>query len=154
MEIEAEKDETEKQDAEILLTPSDYLLGVYDAVGELMRWAITGIALNGTIPIPTSNSLSPSSTSPKFDGTTTSTFLPSSETTNRSMVTDMRELRSWLGIVDANGSAMDRDLESKKNVMRASGEKVESAVYGVVVRGRERPKGWVPEDRAEVVEGY
>jgi hypothetical protein len=35
-------------------------------------------------------------------------------------------------------------------------EKVETAVYGMIVRGRERPKGWVPdlsEDRG-AVESY
>ena len=30
-------------------------------------------------------------------------------------------------------------------VMRQSVEKVEGAVYGLVVRGSERPKGWVPD---------
>ena len=42
--------------------------------------------------------------------------------------------------------------------MRASVEKVEKALYGLVVRGAERPKGWMPDTsdsagRAVEVEG-
>jgi len=43
--------------------------------------------------------------------------------------------------------------------MKTCVEKVENAVYGMIIRGRERPKGWVPdigsEERGrEPVESY
>ena len=38
-----------------------------------------------------------------------------------------------------------RDVEKKIEVMRQSVEKVEGAAYGLVVRGSERPKGWIPD---------
>ena len=34
----------------VLLTEDDYLLGLFDLTGELMRHAITGMATGGTIP--------------------------------------------------------------------------------------------------------
>ncbi len=37
--------------------------------------------------------------------------------------------------------------------MRASVEKVEKALYGLIVRGAERPKGWLPDtDTGRAVE--
>ena len=52
-----------------------------------------------------------------------------------------------------------RDAGAKLKVTQASVEKVEKALYGLVVRGSERPKGWVPPDMdtrgmGEEVEGY
>jgi hypothetical protein len=42
-------------------------------------------------------------------------------------------------------------------VMRECVDKVEKALYGLTVRGSERPKGWMPDvggDRRPEVEGY
>ena len=53
---------------------------------------------------------------------------------------------------------LKRENEKKIDVMRQSVEKVEGAAYGLVVRGSERPKGWIPDlggDACkEVVESY
>ena len=53
---------------------------------------------------------------------------------------------------------LKRDTEQKMQVMRQSVEKVEGAIYGLVVRGSERPKGWVPDlggdAGREAVESY
>ena len=114
----------------ILLTPEDWLLGVFDAVGEMMRWAITGIALGLRV-------------AQGADG-------------ERSSVADLRELRSELEVLSTKGSGVDWDARKKMEVMKACVDKVEMAVYGMIVRGRERPKGWVPdlEEKGEGMGSY
>ena len=39
---------------------------------------------------------------------------------------------------------MGREVDKNIAVIRTSVDKVEGAVYGMFVRGRERPAGWVP----------
>ena len=78
----------------VQLTVEDYLLGVFDMTGELMRFSITTMATDGKLP-----------------------SLESS----------------------------DAAAEDKMDVMQTSVEKVEKALYGLVIRGRERPKGWMPD---------
>lgn len=103
-----------------------------------MRYAITGIATGGDLQ--------------GFESTEG----------KRDILADMRALRSGMESLDLQNSGMRRDVEKKMEVMRQSVEKVERAAYGLVVRGSERPKGWVPElggggggeDRREVVESY
>ncbi|KAF8453130.1 Translin [Terfezia claveryi] len=48
---------------------------------------------------------------------------------------DLRAMRTGLG----------KEVEKKMGVMRTCVEKVEGAVYGMLVRGSERPAGWVPD---------
>lgn len=67
----------------------------------------------------------------------------------------MRSLRAGFEGLDGAG----RRAEKKMDVMRSCVEKVEGAVYGMIVRGRERPKGWngivdVGEESRGEVEGY
>lgn len=45
-----------------------------------------------------------------------------------------------------------RDYRSKMEVMRQSVKKVEKLGYGLVVRGSERPKGWLPDMKDEAPE--
>jgi predicted translin family RNA/ssDNA-binding protein len=104
------------------LTPEDYLLGIYDMTGELMRFAITTMATNGALPT-----------------------IPG---TNRNVLTDMRELRSALESLDVGFGPFASDVDKKMGVMKASVEKVERALYDLKVRGAERPKGWVPDSDA------
>ena len=125
------------------LTEDDYVLGLFDLVGELMRFAITSMATNGVLPRG-------SAQGPENEG--------------RDILTDLRLLRASFEILDTthgtqDGSLLKRDLEKKMEVMKTSVEKVENAVYGMIIRGRERPKGWVPdmgsEERGrEPVESY
>jgi len=67
---------------------------------------------------------------------------------------DMRELRMSFQALDTTscgGTGLGKDVEKKMEVMKTCVEKVEAAVYGMIIRGRERPKGWIPElsdDRA------
>lgn len=114
------------------LSPEDYLLGIYDMTGELMKFAITTMAIFGTLPtIGESND--------QGEGEVVG------KAVKRSVLTDMRELRMALEGIDAKTGPWARDVDKKAEVMRTSVEKVERAFYGVVVRGAERPSGWMPD---------
>ena len=115
------------------MTEDDYLLGLFDLVGELMRFAITSMATHGTLP----RGPKPS----EQDG---------GQEEGRDILTDLRTLSSCFESLDTTSSGKDwtplkRDVGKKMEVMRSCVEKVEGAMYGMIVRGRERPKGWVPD---------
>jgi hypothetical protein len=78
-------------------------------------------------------------------------------TSNRNVLTDLRQLRSALESLNTSGTGpFGKEADKKAEVMRQSVEKVERALYGLIVRGAERPKGWMPdlsESRAVEVEG-
>jgi hypothetical protein len=58
----------------------------------------------------------------------------------------MQLLRSYLETIDASSSCgLVKDFELKLKTTRASVEKVEYGVYSMLVRGKERPKGWRPD---------
>jgi len=120
----------------VQLTEDDYILGLFDLVGELMRFAITSMATNGELPRGEDQ---------------------------RDILADLRSLRTQFEALDTShgstdGSFLKRDIEKKMGVMKTCVEKVEGAMYGMIIRGRERPKGWVPdmssETRPEPVETY
>ena len=129
----------------IELSPDDYLLGIFDMTGELMKFAITAMATNSSLPLITDSD---------------SIDMGNSEapaTAQRNLLTDMRGLRSALESLDGGIGPFAKDVDKKMDVMRASVEKVEKALYGLTVRGAERPKGWMPDTsdsiRAVEVEG-
>ncbi|KAF2102422.1 Translin [Rhizodiscina lignyota] len=121
----------------ILLTPDDYLLGVFDMVGELMRHAVTAMATG------------------ELSGAASSTG--NENIASRGILADMRDLRSSLERLEVDDGFLSRDIEKKMPVMKQCVEKVENAAYGLIVRGSERPKGWMPDTdhvgKGEV-EGY
>lgn len=123
----------------ITLTGDDYVLGIFDLVGELMRFAITAMATTGTLP-----------GSKEGEGSTE----------DCDILIDLRSLRTSFQALDTTscgGTGLGKDVEKKMEVMKTCVEKVETAVYGMIIRGRERPKGWVPdltEDRGAAVESY
>lgn len=118
------------EDGPIRLSPEDYLLGVYDMTGELMRFAITIMAGEHELPSYTRTRPTEGSDSMEVD----------SEQGN--ILADMRKLRAELEELNVGkGSPLARDVYKKAEVMRSSVEKVERGLYGLVVRGRERPKG-------------
>lgn len=127
------------------LSPEDYILGIYDMTGELMKFAITAMATSGSLPAIKSED----ATGPISGGTHTET--------QRNVLTDMRNLRAALESLDVGSGPFARDVDKKMDVMRSSVEKVETALYGLIVRGAERPKGWMPDTsesgRAVEVEG-
>lgn len=115
----------------IELISDDYVLGLFDMVGELMRFAITTMATNGC--------------------------LPGSANTNsggeRNILIDLRSLRSSFEKLDTSScgkSFLGKDVDKKMEVMKTCVEKVEYAAYGSIVRGRERPAGWIPDVPAAV----
>jgi hypothetical protein len=143
------------------------VLGIYDMTGELMRFAITAMATSGELP-----SSEPESEASK-DGNPAALKAAKSEegdamevdaaaatgtaTSNRNILTDLRQLRSALESLNTSGTGpFGKEADKKAEVMRQSVEKVERALYGLIVRGAERPKGWMPdlnESRAVEVEG-
>jgi predicted translin family RNA/ssDNA-binding protein len=100
----------------ILLTHQDYLLGIFDMTGELMRFCITYMATNGK--------------------------QPGGDKPDTSALADMRALRA--GLESINPAAI-KEFYKKLQVTQQSVTKVESSVYSMVVRGEERPKGWRPD---------
>ncbi|KAL8773698.1 MAG: hypothetical protein Q9209_001466 [Squamulea sp. 1 TL-2023] len=130
----------------IELTVDDYVLGLFDLTGELMRFAITNIATNGALPRG-------------------GTAAHNSEEKGRDILMDLRQIRTSFESLDTSSGPSDwsylkNDIEKKMEVMRQSVGKVEYAAYGMIIRGRERPKGWVPdlsegqERGRELVESY
>ena len=128
------------------LTADDYLLGLFDLVGELMRFAVTSMATTGALPRG-----SPQEADEGGQG--------------NDILTDLRYIRTHFEALDTSSSrvpgtfsGLKKDVEKKMEVMRTCVEKVEKAVYEMIVRGRERPKGWMPEERAgvsrEALESY
>ncbi|KAL8900213.1 MAG: hypothetical protein Q9207_005793 [Kuettlingeria erythrocarpa] len=110
------------------LTADDFILGLFDLTGELMRFGITNTATSGTLH-----------GGRRGDGSEGGNILG-----------DLRSLRANFESLDisasiSDGSPLKRDIAKKVEVMKQSVEKVENAVYGMIIRGRERPKGWVPD---------
>ncbi|KAL8761247.1 MAG: hypothetical protein Q9184_002627 [Pyrenodesmia sp. 2 TL-2023] len=125
------------------LTVDDYILGLFDLTGELMRFGVTSMATSGTLPRGKGREASEGG----------------------DILGDLRSLRTSFEGVDTSSSTTDesplkRDIAKKIEVMKNSVEKVEKAVYSMIIRGRERPKGWVPdlnegqERGREAVESY
>ena len=106
--------------AGILLTLADYFGGILDLIGELMRLGITIIA----------------TTAPALDNNPTQT---------PRILSDLREFRRFFDAIDLDRGPLGEELNKKMVTMRTSVDKVEKAVYGMFVRGRERPPGWVPD---------
>lgn len=107
----------------IVLTYEDYVLGLFDMTGELMRFAITVMATNGQLP-----------------------GMDNGSGSQPSILADMQTLRSELERIDASHHyGLAKDFDQKLRTTRNSVEKVELSVYSMIVRGKERPKGWRPD---------
>lgn len=119
------------------LSIEDYLLGVFDMTGELMRFAITAMATDGQLPsVSSAQSSEVDADVEKMDV----------DVSKRDVLTDLRQLRAELEALNVgHGGSFARDVDKKMDVMQTSVEKVEKALYGLVIRGRERPKGWMPD---------
>ncbi|KAM7191911.1 Translin family domain containing protein [Rhypophila sp. PSN 637] len=104
----------------ISLTEDDYVYGVFDLSGEMMRFATTTSALTGR--------------------------MASGDTgdNQRTIVEDMHELGSFFEMLPLR-SGNRITWEKKLEVMRQSVRKVEKLGYDRMIRGSERPEGWVPD---------
>lgn len=150
----------------VLLTPDDYILGICDMTGELMRFSVTSMATNGQLP---AGKLTSSNKRVKQDADSEDAGdkMDIDEETShaqespkpRTVLDDLRAIRLQLEMFEApGGSKFAHELETKKMpVMRECVDKVEKALYGLTVRGSERPKGWMPDmggGRPAEVESY
>ncbi|KAK4124296.1 Translin [Parathielavia appendiculata] len=106
----------------ISLTHDDYLYGVFDLTGEMMRFATTSTALTGAMA----------------GGGDDKDAEP------RTIVHDMHELGTFFEMLPVS-SGNKFQWEKKLEVTRQSVQKVERLGYDRIIRGSERPKGWVPD---------
>jgi hypothetical protein len=123
----------EKEAPTVSITEDDYLYGVFDLTGEMMRFATTTAALSGGM-----------ASAADADGDEP-----------RTIVQDIQEIGSFIEMLPLR-SGHRTTWEKKVEVMRQSIEKVEKLGYGWKVRGSERPAGWVPDlsagDQADLEE--
>lgn len=161
---EAKDGDVQQEDSVVPLSPEDYILGICDMTGELMRFSVTSMATNGKLPAgrakatPTSKPPAAAEDADKMDidsQAPTSSEIPKP----RTVLDDLRSIRLQLEMFEAPyGPKWVSELETKKMpVLRECVDKVEKALYGLTVRGSERPKGWMPDvssDRRAEVESY
>lgn len=145
----------------VMLTIEDYLLGIYDFVGELMRFAITVMATSGKLPGADTReqpgardhaSDTRAGDDQQAQGESMDVDAKDEERASppRSILSDLRELRTYLEKLDvARNTPFGSNVQKKMGVMQTCVEKVENAVYALTVRGSERPKGWMPDVRED-----
>ncbi|KAF2131945.1 Translin [Dothidotthia symphoricarpi CBS 119687] len=149
----------------VSLTPEDYILGICDMTGELMRFSVTSMATHGKLPSGRAKHSKPSMQTKDQDDLGDKMDIdeqaPVVQETQkpRTVLDDLRAIRLQLEMFETpGGSKFEKELETKKMpVMRECVDKVEKALYGLTVRGSERPKGWMPDmggERRAEVESY
>lgn len=121
--------------AGIALTPHDYMYGIFDLFGELMRFA----TVQRAAVLPTASAVAAAAT-----GAVAAPDVASDG--KRPILRDMQELGCAFEMLPQVPS---KDYRNKMDVMRQSVRKVEALGYGLVVRGSERPQGWVPDMKDE-----
>ncbi|KAE8147786.1 Translin [Aspergillus avenaceus] len=114
----------------ILVTGEDYVMGLFDLTGEIMRFAVT--LLSSSIL-----------TEGGGEGEKGEKGVRGLDEERAGIVVDLREMRSLFEALTVRYGM--RELGKKIEVMQGSVEKVERAAYGILVRGSERPTGWMPE---------
>uniref|UniRef100_A0A093UQC0 Translin-associated protein X n=1 Tax=Talaromyces marneffei PM1 TaxID=1077442 RepID=A0A093UQC0_TALMA len=130
----------------IIVTEDDYLMGIYDLTGEMMRFAVTTLSTGGQIK----KSDVKDDSKMDVDGADNEPVqnFPIFPPEKAGIVVDLRNMRAMLeklNVPRRHSSHMMRDMQKKMDVMQNSVEKVERAAYGLLVRGSERPSGWTPD---------
>ncbi|KAI1353436.1 Translin [Xylaria sp. FL0043] len=120
---------------DIQLTAPDYVFGIFDLTGEMMRFATAVTALSGSIPTGEKKPQAGSGSGEGQDETTDG---------KRTILTDMQDVSSMLQICPTAGGKFSV-YAKKTDIMNEQVRKVERLGYGVTVRGVERPKGWMPD---------
>lgn len=105
------------------VTEQDYLMGIFDLSGEMMRFATIVAALSGSMAGGVAGG------------------------EERTIGRDMQELGSFFETLPQQH---DKGYSSKMHTLRQSVFKVEKLGYGLTVRGSERPAGWMPDTSDEV----
>ncbi|CAK7212277.1 hypothetical protein SCUCBS95973_001409 [Sporothrix curviconia] len=100
---------------------NDFLMGVFDLSGEMMRFATTSAALRGELAADSGEDASKK---------------------GRTIVGDMQELDSFFRMLPQRH---DKSWKVKSQTLQTSVQKVERLGYDLRVRGSERPKGWIPD---------
>lgn len=123
----------------ILVTEEDYLMGLFDLTGEMMRFATVALSSGNATPATETESSEAARQPPALSPTQTG------------IVVDLRTMRAGFEALSVpRRHNMLRDLGKKNEVMQGSVEKVERAAYGILVRGSERPSGWMPDTSGPV----
>ena len=123
------------------VTEEDYLMGLFDLTGEIMRFAVTG--LSQPQHQDNSNENENEQEKEKEEEQGCGRKLPPSQA---GIVVDLRAMRAAFEMLTVpRRHSMFRDMDKKVDVMQNSVEKVERAAYGILVRGSERPAGWMPD---------
>jgi predicted translin family RNA/ssDNA-binding protein len=113
----SEAEENPGQKREVLLLHEDYVLGMLDFTGEVMKWCITDIAKSGHVKAETEQE-------PKI--------------TYSSGLQILRDITAAISTISLRKSHFSSELSRKMEVMHSSMNKVENAVYSLAVRGAER----------------
>ena len=127
-----------------VVSEEDYLMGLFDFTGEVMRFAVTSLGVRTSSEQEQEQEHDQGPDQGKQEK-----MLPSSQA---DIVVDLRVMRAsleMLSIPRRHSHAMMRDFGKKLDVMQNSVEKVERAAYGILVRGSERPAGWMPDLQVE-----
>lgn len=112
-------------------------MGLFDLTGEIMRFAVTGLSSGQQQQQQQDNS------SGEENEKDQGRKLPPSQA---GIVVDLRAMRAAFEMLTVpRRHSMFRDMDKKMDVMQNSVEKVERAAYGILVRGSERPAGWMPD---------
>lgn len=131
----------------ILVTEDDYLMGIYDLTGEMMRFAVTTLSTGGQVKKSDVKDESKMDVDTENESGSAQNF-PIFPPEKAGIVVDLRNLRAMLeklNVPRRHSSHMMKDMHKKMDVMQSSVEKVERAAYGLLVRGSERPSGWTPD---------
>ncbi|KAJ5212915.1 Translin C-terminal [Penicillium cf. viridicatum] len=124
---------------QILVSEEDYLMGLYDLTGEMMRFAVLSLSSGNATAIQTT------------ENTASESEKSTVASSQGGIVVDLRAMRAGFEALSVPPRHyMFRDMVKKLDVMQNSVEKVERAAYGIVVRGSERPSGWTPDLSAAV----
>ena len=115
----------------VAVTEQDYIYGIFDLTGEMMRFATTSTALTRSLAAAADGGEGSAAARP------------------RTILQDMQELR---GFIEMLPQKKGKSWSNKLGVLRQSVRKVELIGYGMVVRGGERAEGWVPDAEVDVAE--
>ncbi|KAF3480593.1 translin-associated protein X [Arthroderma uncinatum] len=120
--------------AGITVTEADYVLGLYDLTGEMMRFAITSMSTGRTTGVKEGGGAGPASlANASVDGAGEDNVQAEGPMGGEVIVSDLRQLRAMFEKLNVpRGLSGWKEVDKKMEVMQTSVEKVERAVYAAV----------------------